>query len=180
MKPRSINTALLICGAGYRTAAGIETEYPFRLFRQSQSQKEARIRKRHEMAAMQKREVDDGISENNNGASWDSSLTYSNDRWGKAQHFYDGDCDEYNSKSKSKSKASKGKGGKSKSSKSKSSKSKASKCYDNISGAPTLSPVPTEAPLPTVMPVPTKRPTPRPVEPTRKVSIITLILVPLF
>mmetsp|Transcript_28474 Transcript_28474/g.57297 ORF Transcript_28474/g.57297 Transcript_28474/m.57297 type:complete len:567 (+) Transcript_28474:69-1769(+) len=187
--PRSISTAaLLLYSASCHTAASVEfKEYPYRLFRQSQTQKEARIRKRTEMMNVKKtadRGVngDDGeVVEEEVDVSWGSTPSsssnnsnHSNNNWKSSwsKDYQDDDCNNNNNNYQSSSKASKAKGGKSKSSKSKSSKSKtgkgskSSKCTG--SRAPSPPPAPTTEPLPVVTPDPTRRPTRRPVEPTRK------------
>lgn len=158
MKPRSINTALLLCSTCCHTVAGVESEYPFKLFRQSQTQKEARIRKRQEIIKKQQTVVNEQDDD-----FWRSSSSSSNTN---------DDCDENYYTKSSKSKAGKSsKSGKSKSDKSKAAKAKSSKCIDPTSRTPTISPAPTTPP-PTRRPVqPTNRPTRKPVQPTNKVSL---------
>eukprot|EP00985_Skeletonema_marinoi_P021599 scaffold13349_cov195-Skeletonema_marinoi.AAC.1 len=79
--PRSINTALLLCSASCHTAASVEfKEYPYRLFQQSQTQKEARIRKRTEIMNVKKTadgaSIDDDhdeVVEKEDDVSWGST-----------------------------------------------------------------------------------------------------------
>jgi hypothetical protein len=184
MKPRStINTAILLCTAGcYHTAAGVESTFPFRLFRQSQAQKEARIRKREEM---QQNAAPEGVDVNVD-VSWGSSNNNNNNNnnnwssWSKGAHYHDEDC--YTKASKWSKSA---KSAKSKSGKSKAGKAKSSKCSGPTPVQPTPAPaprVPTVEPVPVVTPDPTRRPTPKPSDPfvgppTYKVSHAIIIFI---
>lgn len=179
-----VTAAQQTSGSGGR---GGETEYPYRLFRQSTIQKKARIRKRAEQIQKTQNAPDYG-----NVDTWGSN----SNSWSKGEnYYYDEDCNEEHNNYWGSKASKKGKGlKKSKSSKkSKSAKNKkgkgnkSSKCVGPIgTDSPTNAPVPTIVPIVTPMPTRrprTRRPTPRPVEPipvppTFKVSILVSLCVP--